>query len=381
MAQSNAYDELVTQTHNGHGLPASCYKDQAFYERELKTAFANNWACIGTVNDVPEPGDIKTMVFAGASLLMVRGRDGEVRVFHNYCRHRGLRLVNEPCAKRNRLVCPYHGWMYELDGALIRTPHIAGPDDHDGAKAGIDLPDGLHAVRMAVWNQLVFVNVSGTADEFSSVISVLEERWSDYDFSRLHEAEVSTYDVGCNWKLAVENFIDVYHVPYVHPGLEKYNSFRDHYMVHDGLLSGEGNNNVEPTDDAVGKLPEFPGLPEAKRHTLEALSLFPNLLITVTVDYLRVIIVEPLGPEACREHVKIFVNGEHAATSAELAEHRTQLRLRFEEFNNEDVEIAEELQRSMNGSAFQKAYLSPAFDKAVQTFQMRIAEAVAQEPD
>ena len=81
--------------------------------------------------------------------------------------------------------------------------------------------------------------------------------------------------------------------------------------------------------------------------------------------------------KACREHVKIFVNGEHAATSAELADHRKQLRVRFEEFNNEDVEIAEELQRSMNGSAFGRAYLSPAFDKAVQTFQMRIAEAVA----
>lgn len=377
MPQAEPSGDLVKTTHAGKGLPASCYTDKDFYQHELKTTFANNWACIGTLNDVPEPGDVRAMAFAGNNLLMMRSQDGQVRVFHNYCRHRGLRLVNEPCVRRNRLVCPYHGWMYELDGKLIRTPHIAGPDNHDGAKAGIDLPDGLHAVRMAVWNQLVFVNVSGDADEFTSVIAPLEERWSCYDFSNIHEAEVSTYDVSCNWKLAVENFIDVYHVPYVHPSLEKYNSFRDHYMVHEGLLSGEGNNNVEPSDSAVGKLPEFPSLPEEKRRTLEALSLFPNLLITVTCDYLRVIIVEPLGPEACREHVKIFVNGEHAATGVELADYRTQLRVRFEEFNNEDVEIAEELQRSMNGSAFGRAYLSPAFDKAIQTFQMRVAEAVA----
>lgn len=375
--ESNTTGDLVDQTHAGNGLPARCYTDHKFYERELATTFTNGWMVIGSVNDVPEPGDVRAIAFAGKSLLMIHGPDGEIRVFHNYCRHRGLRLVNEPCARRNRLVCPYHGWMYELDGKLIRTPHIAGADDHDGAKAGIDLPEGLHAVRMAIWNQLVFVNVSGDADAFSNVIAPLAERWSCYDFSGLHEAEVSTYDVACNWKLAVENFIDVYHVPYVHPSLEKYNSFRDHYMVHEGILTGEGNNNVEPSDSAVGKLPEFPNLSEDKRHTLEALSLFPNLLITVTCDYLRVIIVEPLGPETCREHVKIFVNGEHAATSKDLAEHRAQLRLRFEEFNNEDVEIAEELQKSMNGSAFGKAYLSPAFDKAVQTFQMRAAEAVA----
>ena len=368
--------QLLDNATNGKGLPASAYTDQGFYDREMERIFANSWVCIGSLDDVPNIGDVRALTFAGQNLLITRAKDNKVRVFFNYCRHRGLRLQKEPCKNTTRLSCPYHAWMYSLDGKLLRAPHVAGPDDHDAENAGIDLPEGLEGVRTAFWNQMIFVNTSGDAEEFTSFIAPLADRWSMYDFSRIVEGESSTYDVGCNWKLAIENFIDVYHIPFVHPGLQQYNSFRDHYMVHEGPLTGEGNNNVQPTDSAAGKLPEFPDLPENKKNTLEALSLFPNLLATVTPDYLRFIIIEPLGPEKCREHVKIFVNGQDAAKGEALAEHRTQLRLRFEEFNNEDLEIAEELQSSMRGSAFKQAYLSPAFDMAVQTFHTSVALAL-----
>lgn len=376
MQSANGVD-LVEQTRSGHGLPAAAYTDPEFLRREQQSLFAGSWMCIGSVSDVPAPGDVKPLVFAGHSLLLARAQDDRVRVFFNYCRHRGLRLVREPC-QRQRLVCPYHAWMYGLDGALLRTPHIAGADDHDGQKAGVDLPDGLEAVRTAIWHQMIFVNVSGTAPPFEEVIAPLDARWAEYDFSGLAEAETAVYDVGCNWKLAIENFIDVYHIPYVHPGLEAYSSFRDHSMVHEGLLTGQWNDDVDPPDYAVGKLPEFPGLPEGKRRTLEALSLFPNLLMAITVDYLRFIIIEPTGPNSCREHLKIFVIGEETARDPALAEARRQLRLRFEAFNNEDIDIAQELQASMMGSGFRRAHLSPAFDRAVQTFQTRVAEALRQ---
>lgn len=369
-------NSLFSNAAGGRGLPAEAYTSTAFYREEMDKVFARSWVCIGSLGDVANIGDVRAMQFAGQNLLITRAKDENVRVFFNYCRHRGLRLQKEPCKNTTRLSCPYHAWMYGLDGKLIRAPHIAGPDDHDAANGEIEVPEGLEEVRTAFWNQLIFVNVSGDAPPFETHIAPLADRWSMYDFSRIEQGESSTYDVGCNWKLAIENFIDVYHIPFVHPGLEKYNSFRDHYMVHDGPLTGEGNNNVEPSDSAVGKLDEFPGLPEEKKKTLEALSLFPNLLATVTPDYLRFIVIEPLGPEKCREHVRIFVNGKEAATGEAMAEYREQLRLRFEEFNNEDLEIAEELQASMNGSAFRRAYLSPAFDKAVQTFHTSVASAL-----
>jgi len=237
--------DLVGQTSNGHGLPATAYTDVEFHHREQRKLFAANWMCIGSVSDVPSSGDVKPIVFAGHSLLLTRAQDDQVRVFFNYCRHRGLRLVSEPCT-RQRLVCPYHAWMYDLSGTLLRTPHIAGSDDHDAAKAGIEVPKGLEAVRTVIWNQMIFVNVSGDASPFDEVIAPLDERWRDYDFSDIAEAETAIYDVGCNWKLAIENFIDIYHIPYVHPGLESYSSFRDHHMVHEGLLTGQWNDDVDP---------------------------------------------------------------------------------------------------------------------------------------
>jgi len=98
--------------------------------------------------------------------------------------------------------------------------------------------------------------------------------------------------------------------------------------------------------------------------------------MAITCDYLRFIIIEPLEPDACREHLKIFVVGKDAAENPALAEHRQQLRQRFEAFNDEDIDIASELQASMHGSGFRRAHLSPAFDKAVQTFQTRVAESM-----
>lgn len=356
-------------------LPAQAYCDPGFLAAEEHYVFAKGWVCIGTLDDVAEAGDVRPVSVGGKNLIVTRARDGVPRVFHNYCRHRGMRLVKEPCSRQLRLVCPYHAWSYKLDGTLAQTPHIGGPDCHDAAALGIALPEGLEPVRSAVWHCLIFVDLSGAAASFEDFITPLAKRWADYDFSLLRKGEGASYDVGCNWKLAVENFIDVYHLPQVHPGLNKYNSMQEHYYVAEGRLFGQGNNNVLPDDRAVGRMPVFPNLPAKKRTTLEALCLFPNLLITVTGDHLRFIIVEPAGPRHCRERVEIYVVGDDAL-APELAEERQTLLERFTAFNAEDVEICQNLQSSMQHSAYRQGAFSPFFDSSVRHFQDTVIKAM-----
>ena len=357
-------------------LQSTAYWDTAFFAAEARQVFARNWVCVATVDDVAETGDVRPVTVAGQTLIVTRAEDGAVRVFHNYCRHRGMKLVERPCRGMKRLVCPYHAWSYRLDGRLAGTPHIGGPNAHDPAAAGAVLPEGLAPVRSALWHHLIFVDLSGTAGPLDDLVAPLAGLWRAYDLSCLRKAVETTYEVACNWKLAVENFVDVYHLPTVHPGLNSYNAMDGHYyVVEQDRLFGQGNAHVHPDDRAVGRLPMFPDLPPERQTTLDAFCLFPNLLITVTCDHLRMILVEPLGPERCRERVLIYVAGA-AAMGPDLADARAALLERFAAFNDEDVAICERLQASMRESAYESGAFSPFFDRAVAHFQHRIAEAL-----
>ena len=342
---------------------------------ENDRVFARNWVCIGFLDDVPEPGDVRPVSVAGKSLLMLRDEAGEVRVFHNFCRHRGHRLVADSGNVRGRLVCPYHAWTYRLDGRLERAPHYYGIDDHWEVGED-DCPLSLAPVRAAVWLRLVFVDLSGEAPALDDWIRPLTERWGHYDFTHLRKGSELDYRLACNWKLAIENFIDFYHVPLVHPGLNQYTNMRDCYFIEGGdLYFGQGTHPCQPDDEAAGRLPEFPQLPSEHAQRTEALCVFPNLLITVFWDNLRTILVQPTGPTTCRERVAVFFVGE-SALEPELAPVREVAVDRFREFNQQDIAVVEDLQISFATTEYDGGRYSPHFDRSVAHFQDLVAGRV-----
>lgn len=350
-------------------LPADAYTTEQFLDRERRTVFSNRWICIGLVDDVLEPGDATPLEIAGKSVILTRDTIGAVHVLHNYCRHRGMKILTGKVRGRSRLVCPYHAWTYALDGRLVRAPHFDGPGRHGTAPV-----EGLARVRSAVWHRFVFVNLSGDAPEFADHIAPLERRWGRYDLRTLRRAESRAYDLGSNWKLAVENFIDYYHLPYVHSGLNSYSAMEDHYPIReDGRFFGQGNARYAASDDATGKLPIFPGLGDAEQRVTEAICLFPNLLVTIFSDNLRIILVEPNGAGRCHERIEVFVVGEKAM-APELAPVRCALMQRFQSFNVEDIAIVERLQDAFATTAFDGGRLSPAFDANIRHFHGLIAE-------
>ena len=357
------------------GLPAAAYTDAGFFEQEQQKLFARTWVCIGILDDIPEPGDAVPMRIAGQDLLLIRDSAGDVHVLHNYCRHRGHPLLKEPACGLKRLVCPYHAWAYDLDGTLKRAPHFDGAGEHRSGEGTAGMP-GLKPVRTGIWHRLVFVNLSGDAPSFDAFIAPLQRRWGAYDFSQLRHGKRLIYDVGCNWKLAIENFIDFYHLPTVHKGLNGYSAMQDHYVIReDGVFFGEGNDDYAPNDGAAGRLPKFPGLASELDSKTEALCLFPNLLITVFNDNLRIIIVEPLGSERCRERIHVFFTGD-SALNDDLAAVRETAVSRFLQFNDEDIEIIEALQSAFTGSGFDGGCFSPYFDQNIDHFHSLISAAV-----
>ena len=359
----------------GRGLPNRCYTDPAWLKLENERLFARTWMLAGFQHDVPGRGDACPVELAGMPLLLLRDHAGEIRVFHNVCRHRGAVIVPERCTGRKVLTCPYHAWAYGLDGSLRTRPHFFGGDRHD-TNPGPDAP-ALLPVRHAVWNDLVFVDLSGEAPEFESHWEPFARRTRDYDFSALRYAKTLEFDVKGNWKLILENFFDAYHVPAVHPKLEEFAPIHTRVGTQtDGVWFHNTNPITEPQEGRGLGMPCYPGLDETGRRTEWYFHLFPTTLFEIWPDQMAVFQLHALEPGRTIEKIHMYFIGE-GATDPAFEKQRQDVYSMWQELNTEDFLIVENMQRARVSPGFDGGVLSPFWDPATQHFARLMAEAMS----
>lgn len=372
--------DVLAPIEQARGLPNAHYTDHETFAREREALFFNQWAAIGFAKDVPVAGDAAPMDFMGMPLLLVRAKDDAVRVFQNTCRHRGMILVSEPTRIRGPIRCPYHSWCYDFDGRLINTPQVggAGVDEHEAINKD-DL--GLFEIRSHVWRDIVFVNVSGDAPDFLKATKELQLRWRAFDCPLFHGGSTSTLtlEVACNWKLAVENYCESYHLPWVHPALNTYSRIEDHYPIDDGAnYAGQGTVVYQQlVDENGGNFPDFPGLPEKWDKDAEYIALFPNVLLGVHRDHAFAMILTPQGPERTFERVELYYAREDITAGrwgAMLDANSNLWRTVFAE----DVGVIEGMQRGRHGVKFDGGKFSPAMDGPTHAFHKWVAEQLSQ---
>ena len=246
------------------GLPNAHYIDAAVFEEERGALLMSGWSGLAVAADVPDPGDARPLTFLGMPLLLIRDRGGQVRVFHNICRHRGMILVDAPRKIEGAIRCPYHSWCYSTEGRLVSTPHVGGPGQNTAEGIDRDLL-GLVEVRSHIWLGVVWINLSGDAPDFEKANADLLARWSEFGKPLFHGGPDSAFqlEVKCNWKLAVENYCESYHLPWVHPGLNSYSRLEDHYHIEQpGQFSGQGTLVYRQlTGEDGATFPDFEGLP------------------------------------------------------------------------------------------------------------------------
>ena len=361
------------------GLPNEAYTSEAFARFERDSVLGRTWTAIGVGRHVPAPGDLCPVTLQGLPLFMARGRDGQVRVFHNVCSHRGMVLVDAPQQEQRLIRCPYHAWSYDLTGGLQATPMIGGPDQHscEGFDKG---RHGLKEVRSALWCDTVFIDLSGQAPAFEDFAAPLTERWSGFDWSQLrHGGADSAFELtlGCNWKLAVENFCEAYHLPWIHPSLNSYSRLEDHYnIVESEAYAGQGSNAYRP---ALGQgnlaFPQFTDLPQGWDGAAEYIALFPNAMFGLHADHAFCVILLPEGPNKTRELFEIYYVGEEPLgpdyTELRKANAR-QWRVVFEE----DLGVVEGMQRGRTSPGFKGGAFSPAMDGPTHCFHQWMANAL-----
>jgi phenylpropionate dioxygenase-like ring-hydroxylating dioxygenase large terminal subunit len=294
-----------------------------------------------------------------------------VRVFLNACRHRGMILVEKPGKIEGAIRCAYHSWCYGTDGRLVSTPHVGGPG-HNTAE-GIDRSTlGLIEVRSYIWRDVVFINLSGTAAPFEEAMADVIARWAEFDQPMYHGGGSSAFQltVNCNWKLAVENYCESYHLPWVHPGLNSYSRLEDHYHIEEKeKFSGQGTlvyRQLKGDNSEV--FPDFNGLSDKWNEAAEYIALYPNVLFGVHRDHAYAIILVPEGMDKTVEHIHLYY--AKPDTSQALRDKNAEL---WKGVFVEDVFVVEGMQRGRHADGFDGGRFSPAMDGPTHLFHDWVA--------
>ncbi len=357
------------------GLPNSFYTDPDTYQLEQRKVMAATWAGLSFASYVPEAGDAMPITFCGSPLIIARGDDNQVRVFLNACRHRGMILLEEKRKIEGALRCPYHSWCYDLKGRLRATPHVGGP----GQNAHEDIRRdelGLTEIRSRVWRDVIFVNMDGKAPSFDEHASTLIGRWKEFDQPMVHGGPDSGFKLNLktNWKLAVENYCESYHLPWIHPGLNAYSRLEDHYdIVEPDMFSGQGTVVYNPSlSDDGRKFANFQGLSRKWDTGAEYISFFPNVLFGVHRDHAFAILLESTGPQTTTEHIELYYANDDMCGPA-YADMREKNAAMWKEIFIEDIGVVEGMQKGRQGDLFDGGKFSPAMDAPTHCFHDWVA--------
>lgn len=360
-----AIDENTTQT---QGLPPSVFKDQSLFQKEYENLFKPGWVSVASGQQIPNPGDVLPIQIGETPLLITRNSEGDISVFYNVCRHKGAPLIDGPCNKRT-IVCPYHRWTFNLQGQLKGAPVL------NGDKRSLDKEEkeqmGLIPIRFELWWDTIFVNLSGDAEPFSQFIKPLDDLLKDYGSNPLASISTTEYQSDSNWKLAVDNFLDGYHVPFVHSQAVTIPSVLGHedLFLSDDIVGMKLANGAADKPAKTDKpLPHFSHLTQDNIGTQLWFGIFPNTLLFVDPVWVQMIIVRPESATFCRETLTLYAANPDTLNE-QYTSQRAALSDALNEVNRQDIELLDKLQvtRSSEGAAFGR--LSDVWDKVNVAFQ------------
>ena len=340
------------------GLPGWCYHSPALLELEKQHVFREHWQIACHVSDIPEPGNYLAMDVVGERALILRGQDGAVRAFHNICRHRGSRLVaDEKGSCRNALVCPFHGWVYNLDGTLrgaARPKSFPPLDKNEFA---------LKALECEVWQGFVFIRFApGPQPSVADLMKPFEEELAHYQAEEMvPTGDIWTQETPVNWKSVRDVDNEGYHVAMAHPALQDLygSTYYDEPFV-DGLCRSFATYNPHAgrrwsVRNYVKISPENRALPERLRKAWIYFGLFPNAVIAVTPETVQFYQEFPLGVG------RTLLRGGIYRYRQEERAHRLAryLALRIDrDTQAEDVQLTVWSNEAMTSNAFAGFYLS-----------------------
>lgn len=342
-------------------LPANFYFDPSFEAGEKENIFARTWQIVGHERQLPNPGSFFTTDLVGEPLLIVRNAAGAIKGFYNVCKHRAGPPA-QGCGERKVFRCGYHGWTYSLDGELLNAPECEGVQDFQQRDFG------LTPVRTEHWQGLIFVNLDPAAGPLLESLGDLPHQAARFELGKMQLHERRVYEMECNWKTYIDNYLEGYHLPSVHPSLNReldYGSYITRlfprYSVQSSPIRGPENEKTVERRYSQAKGDDV----------AEYYWVFPNWMLNCYPDNVSVNIVLPLSAE---RSIAIF---DWYFPEAVLKTEAPRHTVRFsDEIQVEDVRICEIVQKNLRSRSYSRGRYSVKQERGVHHFHSLYAQAM-----
>jgi len=367
-------------------LIPDAYTAADFFALEQEKIFATAWVTVGCLQQVQNPGDILVSEVAGRSILVMRDKTGKLGAFYNVCRHRGSKLLERSCNIKS-LRCPYHAWVYGLDGqclgtSMFRNEKIVDTVPSNGEET--DLSDtalfdkknyGLLPLSVKTWGFLIFVNLSAQTTTFEEWLGDLPQKFQSHVLEKWEISKEKNYDVASNYKLIEENFMEYYHLPFVHPELTNVSRMEDHHRcqgkgMYTGMLTTPVSRNME---SVWLNLPAAQGLDKEHLEVAYHICIFPNVTITILPNHAFCMINDPIRANQTRERTFLLTpprtldNESHNSMFLELVKF-------WDMINTQDLGIVERVQQGLSNTAFTGGRMCPKFEEPLHRYQNWVAD-------
>jgi Rieske 2Fe-2S family protein len=342
-------------------LPPSAYHSRSWFQQEQDSIFGPRWALVASTDELTQDGDYVTATIGRAPVVVVRDSGGRLRAFHNLCRHRGMVLL-EGCGNAGGSInCFYHQWRYGLDGCLTVVPQRKEqfPDL---------IPEqwGLRPAAVAEWEGMVFVHPDPAPPPLTRTLDGMPDHVGSHRPGQLGQVATARIEARCNWKLFVENHIDVYHLWYLHEtSLGDFDHTRfEHRHVGSNWTSYEPLRNGDVASAALTRgTTAIAHLDERDRVGIGAHLVFPNLMIATAAEFFATYVAEPAGPD--RTVIDLRVRAEPTADADALLG-------AVRSFIDEDVKACEAIQTAVESPAFAVGPLAREHERPITEFQSNV---------
>jgi len=359
-------------------LPGKYYHSEEIYKEEVDKIFYKFWIFACRAEEIPEIGDYKLIQVEDESLIILRDKSREIKVYFNVCRHRGTQLCSEEKGNFNKksIQCPYHAWTYGLDGKLLAAPHMQEGNGFQKANCA------LHQAHVHNWEGFVFMSLAEKPQPFEVQMEALIGKFSDWKMADLRIAHHIKYELNCNWKLILQNYQECYHCSGVHPLLSKLTPVQSaqHDFSKGAVIGGFMDLTKERgsmTMDGEAAAPPVCNVSGDDLQRVYYYSIYPNMLLTPHPDFVMFHHITPLGPDKIVNECYWLFQPE--VIRDKTAQERIKSAVDFWDLTNrQDWKVCEQMQIGTKSGRFTYGYYSGR-EEILHTLDKELLKALGHE--